>query len=97
MSRLASGWEANVLFGYHSGIPWRLPTNFIYIKEAKLPNINWASPVVQVVQPCVAQWNTSGTITMQSFSTKAGCTGDPPVRRCMPRPRSLPIPDKSGP
>ena len=29
---------------------------------------------MQVVQPCVAQWNTNGTITMQSFSTKAGCT-----------------------
>jgi hypothetical protein len=72
-SRLVSGWETNVLFGYHSGIPWRLPSNFIYVKEAKLPSINWNSPVVQVVQPCVAQWNTNGTITMQSFSTKAGC------------------------
>jgi hypothetical protein len=75
VSRLVSGWEANVLFGYHSGIPWRLPANFIYVKEAKLPNINWSAPVVQVVQPCVAQWNTNGTITMQSFSTKAGCSG----------------------
>ena len=75
LSRLVSGWEANVLFGYHSGIPWRLPTNFIYVNEAKLPNINWSAPSVQVVQPCVAQWNTNGTITMQSFSTKAGCTG----------------------
>ena len=74
LSRLVGGWETNVLFSYHSGIPWRLPTNFIYVKEAKLPNIDWNAPVVQVVQPCVAQWNTNGTITMQSFSTKAGCT-----------------------
>jgi hypothetical protein len=74
VSRLVGGWEANVLFGYHSGIPWRLPSNFIYVKEAKVPNINWNAPIVQVVQPCVAQWNTNGTITMQSFSTKAGCT-----------------------
>lgn len=73
-SPLVSRWEANVLFGYNSGIPWRLPSNFIYVKEAKLPHINWNSPIVQVVQPCVAQWNTNGTITMQSFSTKAGCT-----------------------
>jgi hypothetical protein len=73
-SRLVGGWETNVLFGYHSGIPWKLPSNFIYVKEGKLPNINWNSPVVQVVQPCVAQWNTNGTITMQSFSTKAGCS-----------------------
>jgi hypothetical protein len=74
ISRLISGWETNIMLSYHSGIPWRLPTSFIYVKEAKNSNINWNSPVVQVVQPCVAQWNTNGTITMQSFSTKAGCT-----------------------
>jgi hypothetical protein len=73
-SRLVSGWETNVLFSYHSGIPWRLPTNFLYVQEAKMPKIDWHAPIVQVVQPCVAQWNTNGTITMQSFSTKAGCT-----------------------
>jgi len=74
ISRLVGGWEANILFNYHSGLPWRLPTNFIYVKEAKSPNINWSSPVVHVVQPCVAQWNTNGSITMQSFSVAAGCT-----------------------
>jgi hypothetical protein len=74
LNRIVSGWEANVLFSYHSGIPWRLPSNFIYVKEAKLPNINWNAAVVQVVEPCVAQWNTNGTITLQSFSVKAGCT-----------------------
>jgi hypothetical protein len=74
ISRLVGGWEANILFSYHSGLPWRLPTNFIYVKEAKNSNINWSAPVVHVVQPCVAQWNTNGTITMQSFSVAAGCT-----------------------
>lgn len=74
VSRLVSGWETNILLSYHSGTPWRMPSNFIYVHEAKLPNINWNLPVVQVVQPCVAQWNTNGTITMQSFSTKAGCS-----------------------
>jgi len=73
-SRVISGWETNVLFSYHSGLPWRLPTNFIYLKEAKTPNIDWNAPVVQVVKPCVAQWNTNGSITLQSFSTKAGCS-----------------------
>jgi hypothetical protein len=29
---------------------------------------------VQVVNPCAAQWNTNGSITLQSFSSKAGCT-----------------------
>jgi hypothetical protein len=74
LSRLIGGWEANILFGYHSGLPWRLPTNFIYVKEAKLPNISWGAPTVHVVQPCVAQWNTNGAITMQAFSVAAGCT-----------------------
>jgi hypothetical protein len=73
-SRLIGGWETNILFGYHSGLPWRLPSNFIYVKEAKLPNISWGAPTVHVVQPCVAQWNTNGTITMQAFSVAAGCT-----------------------
>jgi hypothetical protein len=31
VSRLIGGWETNILFGYHSGLPWRLPTNFIYV------------------------------------------------------------------
>jgi hypothetical protein len=44
------------------------------VKEAKLPNISWGAPTVHVVQPCVAQWNTNGTITMQAFSIAAGCT-----------------------
>ncbi len=75
VSRLVSGWETNLLFGYHSGIPWKLPSNFIYVSEAKEAHINWNAPVVQVVKPCVAQWNTNGTITMQSFSIADGCTG----------------------
>jgi hypothetical protein len=74
VKRLVGGWEANILFNYHSGIPWRLPTNFIYVKEAKQPSIDWSASVVHVVQPCVAQWNTNGTITMQSFSVAAGCS-----------------------
>jgi len=74
VGRLVGGWETNVLFGYHSGLPWRYPSNFIYVSNAKLTP-NWNSPVVRVVQPCVAQWNTNGTITMQNFSVADGCTG----------------------
>jgi hypothetical protein len=72
--RIVGGWEANVMFSYHSGLPWRLPGNFIYVKEAKESNINWNASVVHVVQPCVAQWNTNGIITMQAFSVAAGCS-----------------------
>ena len=74
VGRLIGGWEANVLFNYHSGLPWKYPSNFIYVSNAKLTP-NWNSPVVHVVQPCVAQWNTNGTITMESYSIADGCTG----------------------
>ncbi len=74
VGHLIGGWEATMLLSYHSGLPWKLPANFIYIKEAKESDINWKAPVVHVVQPCVAQWNTNGTITMQAYSVAAGCT-----------------------
>ena len=51
-----------------------MPSNVIYIKEAKVPDIDWSASRVVGVKPCVARWNDNGTITMQSFSTKAGCT-----------------------
>jgi hypothetical protein len=76
VGRVIGGWEANVMFSYHSGLPWKLPTSpFIFVgSNPKESNINWSSSIVHVVQPCVAQWNTNGTITMQAFSAAAGCT-----------------------
>jgi len=72
--RLISGWQGTLLFNYFSGTPWALPSNVLYLKEAKLDNINWAAPNVQGVRPCVSRWNDNGTITMQPFSANAGCT-----------------------
>jgi len=74
LSRLVSGWENTWIFQYQSGLPWALPSNVIYVKEARLPNIDWSAARVFGVKPCVARWNDNGTITMQSFSTQAGCT-----------------------
>ncbi len=37
VSRLVSGWETTVIFSISSGRPWTLPTNIIYLKDAKLP------------------------------------------------------------
>ena len=54
-NRLSAGWSADGRPTFSSpitpGFPWRLPTNFIYVKEAKLPNIDWNAPIVQVVSP----------------------------------------------
>lgn len=73
-SRLASGWENTWIFQWQSGRPWDLPGNVFYVKEAKLDNIDWSAPRVYAVKPCVGRWNDNGTITMQPFSTAAGCT-----------------------
>ena len=71
---VASGWQGTVLFQSQSGTPWALPSNVLYLKEARIKDIDWSQPRVQGVQPCVSRWNDNGTITMQPFSTRAGCT-----------------------
>jgi hypothetical protein len=73
-NRIASGWESTLMLQWQSGQPWALPSNVLYVKEAKLPNIDWSAPRVYGVKPCVARWNDNGTITMQPFSVKYGCT-----------------------
>ena len=74
LKRIVGGWETSMLFQYQSGRPWELPANLIYVKEAKVDSVDWASPRVYGVQPCVARWNDNGSITMQAFSAQAGCT-----------------------
>ncbi len=74
-SRLLSGWENTVIFQWQSGQPWALPGNVLYVGEAKRDNIDWSAHQVFGVNPCVARWNDNGSITMQAFSTAAGCTG----------------------
>ena len=76
LKRVVGGWEVNSIMLFQSGRPWRLPTtaNVIYVKEAKVKNIDWSADRVYGVTPCVAQWNDDGSITMESFSKNAGCT-----------------------
>jgi hypothetical protein len=73
VGRLAGGWETNLMFHYHTGLPWAYPSNFIYVSKANIPNVNWSQPVVHAVQPCAAVWNDNGTITMEKYSVSAGC------------------------
>ncbi len=73
-NRLIGGWQNSVIFSWRTGQPWTLPGNVLYLKEARLSTIHWAQSQVYGVKPCVAQWNDDGTITMQRFSTAAGCT-----------------------
>ena len=73
-SRLIGGWEATTFTIYQSGRPWDLPGNVLYLKEARLPEIDWSKPRVYGVRPCVQRWNDNGSITTQPFSTAYGCT-----------------------
>jgi hypothetical protein len=73
VSRLVGGWEGAVFLTYNTGMPWSLPSNVIYVKNAALP-VNWDSAIVQGVKPCIATWNDNGSITMQPFSVQDGCT-----------------------
>lgn len=72
--RLISGWQNTVIFYWQSGRPWDLPNNVIYVKDARIKNIDWSAPKVYGVRPCVARLNDDGSITMQPFSVQAGCT-----------------------
>lgn len=72
--RLLSGWETTWMLQAQSGLPWALPGNVLYVKEAKLPNIDWSQPRVYGVSPCVARWNDNGSITMLPSSVQNGCT-----------------------
>jgi hypothetical protein len=93
LNRIVSGWQGTVLFQYQSGTPWALPSNVVYLKEAKIDNIDWSQARVQGVQPCVARWNDNGTITMQAFSTLAGCTEANFLIQPRYAPRSTPLRD----
>ena len=61
VSRLVGGWQSTFSFTYTSGLPWALPTNVLYVKDATLPNVDWSAPIVHGVTPCVAQWNDNGS------------------------------------
>lgn len=73
-SRVISGWSTSINFTWQSGRPWDLPGNVLYVKDARVGNIDWSAPRIIGVRPCVSRMANDGSITMQSFSVSAGCT-----------------------
>src|SRR5437763_4869675 len=65
VSQLLSGWESTMIFQIFSGKPWTLPTNVIYLKDARNPNLTWNASKVQAVQPCVLNWDNTNRITWE--------------------------------
>ena len=75
-SRVVSGWQHTMIFQYSSGRPWDLPSGVWYLKEARLDNIDWSASQIRGVRPCVARYNTDGSITPQAYSVSYGCGTD---------------------
>jgi hypothetical protein len=73
VSKLVSGWENTIIFNVMSGRPWNLPSNVMYLKDARIP-FGWGQEKIQAVKPCVDRWNTNNTIVTLQFSKDYGCT-----------------------
>ena len=74
-SRLVGGWELGWIGQWSAGTPLGFPSgSMLYVKDARLPDVDWGAERVNILKPCVAQWNTNNTITLQPFSVAAGCT-----------------------
>ncbi len=71
-SKLVSGWESTLIFNVMSGMPWALPTNVLYLKDARIP-FGWGQEKIQAVQPCVNRVNSDGSVSTLGFSQDFGC------------------------
>jgi hypothetical protein len=71
--RLVGGWQTAINLTVQSGRPWDLPANVLYVKDARVDNIDWSAPRIQGVRPCVSRMANDGSVTMQPFSISAGC------------------------
>jgi carboxypeptidase family protein/TonB-dependent receptor-like protein len=71
---LAGGWEVAGMWLFNTGRPWDLPGNVFYVKDAKLPQIEYTDTSIRAVRNCVATMSDLGVVTMQAFSVAAGCT-----------------------
>ncbi len=89
-SRVASGWQHTMIFQYNSGRPWDLPGSVLYLKEAKIKDIDWDAPLIRGIRPCVLKWNSDNTITPQAYSIANGCGTDQSTYNFLIKPRFTP-------
>jgi hypothetical protein len=75
LQAIAGGWDVAGMWLFNSGRPWGLPQNVYYVKDAKIDNVDFSDPrSIRAVQPCVAQMDNTGAVTMLGYSVAAGCT-----------------------
>jgi len=71
---IAGGWEVAGMWLFNTGRPWDLPGNVFYVKDAKLPKVEYTATSIRAVRNCVATMNDAGVVTMRDFAVAAGCT-----------------------
>lgn len=76
LSRMVSGWQHTAIFTYSSGRPWDLPGSVSYLNDASIDNVDWSSPLIRGVRPCVARYNSDNSISPQAYSLAYGCGTD---------------------
>ncbi len=72
-SKLLSGWENTIIFSISSGQPWPMPSNAMYLKDAKIP-YEWGQEKVQAIKPCTIKQNDDFSMTVQANAKAYGCT-----------------------
>ena len=95
LSRLVSGWQHTMIFQYNSGRPWEFPGNVIYLKDAAIKDIDWSSPKIYGVRPCVLKMAADGSVAPQPYSLTYGCGTDQSTYNFLFVPSSLYAPRMS--
>jgi carboxypeptidase family protein len=95
LSRLVSGWQHTMIMQYNSGRPWEFPGNVVYLKDAAINNIDWSSPKIYGVRPCVLKMSADGSVAPQPYSISYGCGTDPSTYNFLFVPSSLYAPRMS--
>lgn len=72
-SKLVSGWESTLIFNVMAGVPWPLPSNVLYLKNATIP-FDWNQERVQAIKPCVNRVNTDGSLQVLNPNPNYTCT-----------------------
>jgi hypothetical protein len=73
VGKLVSGWENTIIFNVMSGTPWALPSNALYLKDARIP-FGWGQEKVQAIKPCTIKQNDDFSMTVQNNAKAYGCT-----------------------
>ncbi len=73
VGKLVSGWENTIIFNVMAGTPWALPSNALYLSDARIP-FGWGQEKIQAIKPCTIKQNDDFSMTVQTNAKAYGCT-----------------------